>query len=107
MYLGCHPCAPSPCASSAGVSSSSLCAAGDSGPPVLLIHGFGASAYHWRYQVPSLARNHRVYAIDLLGMHTSLSLARLTAPGSELDRKGSFHAVMGCIAQPIYDRFSA
>ena len=44
------------------------CVAGDSGPPVLFIHGFGASAYHWRYQVPSLARNHRVYAIDLLGV---------------------------------------
>jgi pimeloyl-ACP methyl ester carboxylesterase len=60
-----------PCARSVELSSSWLCVAGDSGPPVLLIHGFGASAYHWRYQVPSLARNHRVYAIDLLGTHTS------------------------------------
>lgn len=41
--------------------------AGSTGPPVLLIHGFGASAYHWRYNIPFLAKNHRVYAIDLLG----------------------------------------
>lgn len=40
---------------------------GDTGPPVLLIHGFGASAYHWRYTIPELAKTHRVYAIDLLG----------------------------------------
>jgi pimeloyl-ACP methyl ester carboxylesterase len=37
------------------------------GPPVLLIHGYGASAYHWRYQIPALAQNYRVYAMDLLG----------------------------------------
>lgn len=41
--------------------------AGSEGPPVLLIHGFGASAYHWRYNIPFLAKKHRVYAIDLLG----------------------------------------
>jgi pimeloyl-ACP methyl ester carboxylesterase len=38
------------------------------GPPVLLIHGYGASAYHWRYQIPALAQQgYRVYALDLLG----------------------------------------
>ena len=41
--------------------------AGDSGPIVLLIHGFGASSYHWRYLIPSLSQNTRVYALDLLG----------------------------------------
>jgi pimeloyl-ACP methyl ester carboxylesterase len=29
--------------------------------------GFGASVFHWRYNIPALAENHRVYAIDLLG----------------------------------------
>ncbi|XP_072964159.1 pheophytinase, chloroplastic [Typha angustifolia] len=38
-----------------------------SGPPVVLIHGFGASAFHWRYNIPELARNYKVYAVDLLG----------------------------------------
>ncbi|KAL4436978.1 hypothetical protein ABPG75_004117 [Micractinium tetrahymenae] len=42
-------------------------AAGDSGPVVLLIHGFGASVYHWRYNLPELAKSCRVYALDCLG----------------------------------------
>ncbi|KAK4262152.1 hypothetical protein QN277_027741 [Acacia crassicarpa] len=37
------------------------------GSPVVLIHGFGASAFHWRYNIPELAKRHKVYAIDLLG----------------------------------------
>ena len=44
---------------------------GDSKEPLLLIHGFGASAYHWRYNIPYLARKYRVYAIDLLGFGLS------------------------------------
>lgn len=33
----------------------------------MLIHGFGASVYHWRYNIPALAEKHPVYALDLLG----------------------------------------
>ena len=40
---------------------------GTQGPPLVLVHGFGASAYHYRYNIPALAQSHRVYAIDLLG----------------------------------------
>ena len=40
-------------------------------PSILLIHGFGASAYHWRYNIPILARDYHVYAIDLLGFGLS------------------------------------
>lgn len=40
---------------------------GSSGPIVLLIHGFGASVYHWRYIIPELSKKCRVYAIDCLG----------------------------------------
>ena len=36
-------------------------------PAIVLIHGFGASTYHWRHNLPILARTHRVYALDLLG----------------------------------------
>ena len=44
-------------------------AAGDEdAPPVLLIHGFGASGFHFRNNINVLAAaGHRVYAIDLLG----------------------------------------
>lgn len=41
--------------------------AGSSGPPIVLVHGFGASAYHWRYNIIELAKKHRVFAVDLLG----------------------------------------
>ena len=42
------------------------------GPPIILIHGFGASIGHWRKNIPTLAAaGHRVYAIDLLGFGDS------------------------------------
>ncbi|MEB3357384.1 MAG: alpha/beta fold hydrolase [Synechococcales bacterium] len=38
------------------------------GPPLVLIHGFGASIDHWRKNIPVLAASgYRVYALDLLG----------------------------------------
>ncbi|XP_077244335.1 alpha/beta-Hydrolases superfamily protein [Tasmannia lanceolata] len=37
------------------------------GIPLVLIHGFGASAFHWRYNIPELAKTYKVYALDLLG----------------------------------------
>lgn len=41
------------------------------GPPVLLIHGFGASCFTWRFLIDELARTHRVIAIDLKGFGDS------------------------------------
>jgi pimeloyl-ACP methyl ester carboxylesterase len=35
--------------------------------PILLIHGFGAAIGHWRYNMPALAQEHTVYALDLVG----------------------------------------
>lgn len=40
---------------------------GKTGPAVVLIHGFGASWWHWRKNIPVLAQTCRVYAIDLIG----------------------------------------
>lgn len=46
-----------------------------SGPPLVLIHGFGASIGHWRHNIPVLAaggdRAYRVFALDLLGFGAS------------------------------------
>jgi pimeloyl-ACP methyl ester carboxylesterase len=41
------------------------------GPPLLLIHGFGASTYTWRHVAPELAKNYRVIAVDLKGFGQS------------------------------------
>jgi pimeloyl-ACP methyl ester carboxylesterase len=41
------------------------------GPPILLIHGFGASTYTWRHVAPELAKTHRVIAVDLKGFGQS------------------------------------
>ncbi len=40
-------------------------------PPILLIHGFGASANHWRKNIEVLAEQCHVFAIDLLGFGQS------------------------------------
>lgn len=45
--------------------------AGEQGPVVLLIHGFGASLGHWRKNLPVLAETCRVYALDLIGFGAS------------------------------------
>lgn len=44
---------------------------GDQGPPVVMVHGFGASWIHWRKNLPDLGQDCRVYAIDLIGFGAS------------------------------------
>ncbi|KAF8765604.1 hypothetical protein HU200_008095 [Digitaria exilis] len=46
-------------------------AMGQGGPPVLLVHGFGASVAHWRRNIGVLSESYTVYAIDLLGFGAS------------------------------------
>jgi len=38
---------------------------------ILLIHGFGASTDHWRFNIPALSSKYEVHAIDLLGFGKS------------------------------------
>ena len=38
-----------------------------SGPPLVLLHGFGGSSYSWRLVMPGLAASFRVVAVDLSG----------------------------------------
>lgn len=40
-------------------------------PPLLLVHGFGASTDHWRKNVAGLSADFEVWAIDLLGFGRS------------------------------------
>jgi len=41
------------------------------GTPVILLHGFGACAYTWRFLGPPLAAEHRVFTLDLKGFGLS------------------------------------
>jgi pyruvate dehydrogenase E2 component (dihydrolipoamide acetyltransferase) len=40
---------------------------GESGEPVVLIHGFGGDLNNWLFAAPALAEEHTVYALDLPG----------------------------------------
>jgi pimeloyl-ACP methyl ester carboxylesterase len=40
-------------------------------PPLLLVHGFGASTDHWRKNIVALSQHFQVWAIDLLGFGRS------------------------------------
>jgi pimeloyl-ACP methyl ester carboxylesterase len=44
---------------------------GDQYPPIIFIHGFGASIEHWRHNLPVISQHHTVYALDLLGFGAS------------------------------------
>jgi pimeloyl-ACP methyl ester carboxylesterase len=43
----------------------------DRKPPLMLLHGFGASIGHWRHNLEVLSQSHTVYALDMLGFGAS------------------------------------
>ncbi len=59
-----------PCYAEVGGIRTHFVACGD-GPPVVLIHGLGASFWNWWRNLPELARHFRVIAFDLLGCGAS------------------------------------
>ena len=40
---------------------------GESGPNILLLHGFGTNGYTWSRWVPVLSRTHRVHVVEMKG----------------------------------------
>ena len=46
-------------------------AAGESGPPILLVHGFPETWWAFHKVMPLLAKHHRVFAVDLRGFGDS------------------------------------
>ncbi len=51
--------------------SPALNAALDHRPPLILLHGFGASIAHWRHNLEPLSQFQSVYALDMLGFGAS------------------------------------
>lgn len=52
------------------------------GPPLLMVHGLGAYSFTWRYNIDELAKNFRVFAIDLKGFGFS---EKPLGPGYSID----------------------
>ena len=55
------------------------------GPAVLLVHGYGASADHWAPVIPALAVHHRVIAVDLKGFGWTSRPAGDYAPAAQAE----------------------
>jgi pimeloyl-ACP methyl ester carboxylesterase len=71
----------------------------EAGPPLLLVHGFGASIGHWRHNLADLSQHHTVYALDLLGFGASQKAAETYQTTLWLDQIYDFWRTF--IGQPI------
>jgi pimeloyl-ACP methyl ester carboxylesterase len=67
-------------------------------PPILLVHGFGASTDHWRKNIAELQEDFEVWAIDLLGFGRSAK--PLWNYGSDLWRDQLHDFITEVIGQP-------
>ncbi len=68
-------------------------------PPLLLIHGFGASTDHWRKNIAELSQDFQVWAIDLLGFGRSAK-PEITY-GADLWRDQITAFIQEVIKQPV------
>ena len=68
-------------------------------PPLLLIHGFGASTDHWRKNIAQLKEKYEVWAIDLLGFGRSAKAALEYSGNLWRDQLGTF--IQEVIGKPV------
>lgn len=68
-------------------------------PPLLLVHGFGASTDHWRKNIAVLKQDFQVWAIDLLGFGRSAKPNLVY--GSNLWRDQLSDFITEVIGQPV------
>lgn len=68
-------------------------------PPLLLIHGFGASTDHWRKNIAKLQEAFEVWAIDLLGFGRSEKPA--LAYSGDLWRDQLYDFISDIIGEPV------
>lgn len=71
----------------------------DNRPPLLLIHGFGASTDHWRHNIAELQNDFEVWAIDLLGFGRSAKPA--IAYSADLWRDQLYSFITEVIGKPV------
>ena len=67
-------------------------------PPILLVHGFGASTDHWRKNLTELSNDFEVWAIDLLGFGRSAKPNRQYS--GDLWRDQLYEFITEVIGQP-------
>jgi len=67
-------------------------------PPLLLVHGFGASTDHWRKNIAELQNDFEVWAIDLLGFGRSAKPNRQYS--GDLWRDQLYNFITEVIGQP-------
>ncbi len=72
---------------------------GGSGPPVLLVHGLAGSHLNWTLAAPSLARGHRVLAIDLIGFGATPRAGRPASVDNHLGLVDRF--VREVVGEPV------
>ncbi|MEO3884786.1 alpha/beta hydrolase [Nonomuraea sp. B5E05] len=62
------------------------------GPPLLLVHGWGADSHQWSWHIDALAARHRVIAVDLRGHGYSSVPETGNTPRA---MAGDLHALLG------------
>lgn len=68
-------------------------------PPLLFIHGFGASTDHWRKNISGLQSQFEVYAIDLIGFGRSSKPSSGYSPQLWRDQLSSF--IKDIVGKPV------
>ena len=71
---------------------------GSSGPPVLLVHGFGVGAFHFEQLLDQLSSSHQVWAIDLLGQGMSWPSTRPSQGETSFEAAVFMHAIIFAIS---------
>jgi len=68
---------------------------GGDGPPIVLIHGFGADLNTWMFNQPVLAQSHRTIAFDLPGHGGSTKTVDAVEPANFAETVASFLDALG------------
>src|SRR5437763_5744229 len=74
---------------------------GGEGPPLVLVHGLGGSAWNWTELAPLLARRHRVLVPDLPGHGGSSALPAVSGLEPYADRVALVAEREGMLPAPV------